>query len=91
MWRTGRLLYVCNFTIFIPKATYPCYVFDITILRSQSRYNREAYTPASYLASDTVYMRSSLFWGVTQRRLVVIYRRFGAISPFFKSQGLLEP
>jgi hypothetical protein len=33
----------------------------------------------SFQASIAVYMRSSLFWDVTQRTLVVSYRRFGTI------------
>ena len=32
----------------------------------------------SILETKTFFMRSSLFWDVTQRRLVVSYRRFGA-------------
>jgi hypothetical protein len=32
-------------------------------------------------------MRSALFWDVTQRRVVILYRRFG---PIFKGQEVQE-
>jgi len=40
--------------------------------------------------SVAVYTRSSLFWDVTQRRLLVIYRRFGA-NCRFHLQGSSSP
>jgi hypothetical protein len=35
--------------------------------------------------------RSAFFWDVTQRRMVILYRRFGQlISPIFKGQEVQE-
>jgi hypothetical protein len=40
-----------------------------------------------FQASAAMLMRSALFWGSTQHRLLILYRRFGTrVGPIFKGQ-----
>jgi len=45
---------------------------------------------ASFQASVAKWMRSSLFWDITQGTVVINYRRFGTIYPFHL-QGSRNP
>jgi hypothetical protein len=61
------------------------------------RDNYQGTNTKEFDASAAMLMRSAFFWDITQRRMVILYRRFGTtywshlpIGPIFKGQEVQE-
>jgi hypothetical protein len=64
-------------------------ITKINIYRKTECSVQKSRTNQWFQASAAMLMRSALFWGITQRRVVILYRRFG--TTYRSRLGLLDP